>query len=1073
MPRERLTPGEEELLAAVDENRDADLGRDIDPRSAAHGEVWPADRVVRAHILERLLRGDGNAPRSAIGLTGARISGSLRLANGELTRALRLDTCWFDDAIALSELETSGIELVRCRLPGFRSEAVDVRSALTIRECDLAALVMIDTTVARSATFEDTRIRSAAQPLVARNVSIGGNLQLNRARIFAGSGNAVYTEGLRIGGALGLVGARVRGGLQLGSAVVGGQVDATSVVIRNGDATAFHAPHLAARGVSFRSARCTGGIDLRQATIEGVLALDDAVVAARTGPSIVLSSATVDGDLAAAGLRCWGTVDIKAASVGGGVWLRRAQLDGTGGVALAGSKCTVSERFTFDRGAVAIGDIDLAMADVGKSVAMDHASVLGRLRLFQAHVRSDVLLRGAYIEADGIGVDAIGLKVDGRFTGRGMVCDGSVRLTAAVADSLVLSAAQIYHPEGNALIATRVDVGGDLVLGEDPYSGSPGALETTGGVVLRDSRVGGDVIFDGAQLTHRGHRVVDATSIEVGGKFSLERVVAEGAAVLDKAQVRRRIVVIESSFAGHGIGSTDGMVVLSALQAASDEMLFDGGTFAGAVRLTGATISVGLSMRDVVIIAPDGVAIVAADLISGEIHLSNLDVTGSVVLGGSALDGDLSVEGGTYRRPGAPALDAARLVAAGAVSLTDVDLVGALVLRRAEIGLDLILTRVRISVDDPGADESTNGLNQAIAAPGLRVEGSIECRQLATEGQVSLVDAIVSGRLLLRRGCSLAADQIPALYAPGIRVVSDVELGWERADAVDLVVSGEVKLDRAKLGSLSFNRALLTTNGDAPPGQPTPQLALREAEVDRQVSLDTLAITGPASAHIDLAKLRAGLVELPQGDVEIDLNDATVGTMVLDPSDSSAVRLSGLTFDDPGKADVHTALEWVRRDPTGLQHNAYEQLAAHYRRQGDEASARTVLLTRQRHHRSLMRWSNPGQFLMKAWGYLQDATVGYGYRPGLAAIWFAGLLAAGTIYFFIDPVEDPVEVGVHPHFNAFGYTLDLLIPLVTIGQDLAWDPHKLQIVVAYGLTFAGGVLATTIAAAVTRVLARR
>jgi hypothetical protein len=238
------------------------------------------------------------------------------------------------------------------------------------------------------------------------------------------------------------------------------------------------------------------------------------------------------------------------------------------------------------------------------------------------------------------------------------------------------------------------------------------------------------------------------------------------------------------------------------------------------------------------------------------------------------------------------------------------------------------------------------------------------------------------------------------------------------------------------------------------------------------LSIATAPVGRGRRAVIDLSEMQAGTIELPAGEIAVDLRDSEVRTLVMDPTDTSMVMLSGLTFDDPGDADVDTALAWLRRDPTGYQHQVYEQLANHYRRSGDDAAARTVLLARLRHRRDLLGTSSLGQLLMKGWGYLQDVTVGFGYRPGLAAIWFVGLLAFGTAYFW-DRTLDPVEVNVHPTFNPFGYTLDLLIPLLSLGQDNAWDPRGLDLWVAYGLVFCGAVLATTVVAAVTRVLNRR
>jgi hypothetical protein len=504
-------------------------------------------------------------------------------------------------------------------------------------------------------------------------------------------------------------------------------------------------------------------------------------------------------------------------------------------------------------------------------------------------------------------VDAIGLHVDGRITARNLLSNGAVRLTAAVTDSLALTGARIINPEGNALIASRVHVNGDLIVGDDPYSSNAGSFWASGRVIFRDAVIGGDLILDGGVLRTPGHQALDCTGIDVGGKISLKRTEIEGAAGLDQAHVRRRIIVRDASFVGNGIDAADGPVVFSALQTTSDDLIVDGGTFHGTIRLSGSTFASGVSLKGSRIEARDGSALVAAEVSCGVLRLAELDVQGVIVL--------------------------AR----------------------------------------------------------CRIAGELECR--------------------------------------------------------DLSVTGESR----------------------------PLVTVRQAEIARQLSLNGLSVPNRHSLsdpmEVDLSAVHAGSVDLPHGECGVDLRDAEVRTLVLDPSDTTTVLLSGRSFDDPGGADVDTALAWLRRDPSGYQHQAYQQLAAHYRRIGDDAAARRVLLARHRHRRDLLQRSF-GHLLMKAWGYVQDVMVGYGYRPGLAAIWFAGLLAMGTV-FFATRALDPVEAGVHPTFNSFGYTLDLLIPVFRLGQMLAWDPRGVDLWVAYGLVVMGTVLATTIGAAVTRVLGRR
>lgn len=951
-----------------------------------------------------MLRDSNASHGAAVRLTGARITGNMLFRYGRLGRPLRLDLCWIDEVVGFAELLAVGIELVRCRLPGLRTESIDVEGAFTVRDCHVGATVVADTRVHRSMSFEDSRITWAETPMQTRNLTVWGDLVLDRTRIFAERGPAVLAERLAVGGRLGLSGLRARGAIVLaGSASVDGRVDMTGAVIRNGRGPAFDAKRLTAAGLNGDGTRCTGTIDLRNATIAGTIAFNDAVLACPNGYalqagdvnadrlelehgtrvlggislprsairdtlamrgltvretggraviasgaritnlvadggkfdgqialdeveatyirlvdatvrcpsatwSVSLQSATIRRELNCEGLHNDGTLTIYGARVGTTLLLSRAYLNGGDGRALNGASAVVGARMVFRQNFRAVGDIDLSHADIGKSLAMDGAHIKGKLRLFRARVRSDVLLRHVYVEGPGIVVDAIGLQVDGRITARNMVSKGAVRLTAAVTDSLVLTGARLVNPEGNALIASRVEVHGDLVAGDDPFSSNAGSFWAEGRVILHDATVGADLILDGAVLTTPGHHALDCTGIKVGGKVSMHGTEIQGAAGLDQAHVRRRVNVSNARFVGDGVASADGPVVLSALQATSDDLIIDGGVFHGAVRLTGSTFASGMSLSGAKIEARDGSALIAAEVTSGVIRLTDLEVEGAI-----------------------------------------------------------ILSRCRVS-------------------------GNLVCR--------------------------------------------------------DLAVSGDTR----------------------------PLVTIREAEIARQLSLDGLSVTTSTvrtgAMDIDLSAVRAGTVDLPQGECAVDLRDAEVRTLVLDPSDTTTVLLSGLSFDDPGGADVDTALAWLRRDPSGYQHQAYEQLAAHYRRVGDDAAARTVLLARHRHRRDLLDGSSFGHLLMKGWGYVQDWMVGYGYRPGLAAIWFAGLLAFGTAYFWGKELR-LIEANRQPTFNPFGYTIDLLVPVVRLEQAASFDPVGLDLWVAYGLVFMGGVLVTTIGAAVTRVLSRR
>ena len=133
---------------------------------------------------------------------------------------------------------------------------------------------------------------------------------------------------------------------------------------------------------------------------------------------------------------------------------------------------------------------------------------------------------------------------------------------------------------------------------------------------------------------------------------------------------------------------------------------------------------------------------------------------------------------------------------------------------------------------------------------------------------------------------------------------------------------------------------------------------------------------------------------------------------------------------------------------------------------GNDADARTILLAKQRRRRRTL--PRP----LRAWGFVQDWAVGYGYRPQRAALWLSALLLIGTAAFAAHHPA-PLNPGQAPEFNPFLYALDLLLPLAGFGQKSAFNPLGWQHWLAAGLIAAGWILATTIAAGVTRVLSRQ
>ncbi|MEU7694835.1 hypothetical protein OHB01_36205 [Microbispora hainanensis] len=325
-----------------------------------------------------------------------------------------------------------------------------------------------------------------------------------------------------------------------------------------------------------------------------------------------------------------------------------------------------------------------------------------------------------------------------------------------------------------------------------------------------------------------------------------------------------------------------------------------------------------------------------------------------------------------------------------------------------------------------GSQEPRTWESVALWAGGLVVDGSAFLRNMRATGGLRLIGARFASGLYLQ-GAVVTADGVPAVHADHLQ-----------ADAAELgagfTAHGTVRLRGAHIrGVLSFHGAVLRATGRA--------LHLSHMQADE-------------------------LILLPESiEGEVNLGYSRFGVLFDRPeSYPGHVRLEGLTYESlRGPATLADRLSWLRRDPGGYRPQPYEQLAAYCRRIGHEPDARRVLLARQRARRRTLR--PPGRL----WGRLLDGLVGYGYRPWLAGLWAALLLATGTAIFTRWP---PHQIGLDEsrHFNAFVYTLDLLVPVSVFEQRGAWEPAGWTQWLANGLIAAGWILATALIAGASRLL---
>ena len=248
-------------------------------------------------------------------------------------------------------------------------------------------------------------------------------------------------------------------------------------------------------------------------------------------------------------------------------------------------------------------------------------------------------------------------------------------------------------------------------------------------------------------------------------------------------------------------------------------------------------------------------------------------------------------------------------------------------------------------------------------------------------------------------------------------------------------------------------------------------IRLSRARAGAEIQLAGVRLTNPGGDAIRCRYARAVTLVLDSGSVVDGAVDLRYSQFTDVRDDLTCwprmLRLSGLSYDalDPSLPAAQR-VQWLRRDADGYVPQNYETLAAMYRGLGDDASARHVLLAKERERRAQLPWYG------RAWSWLQEVTVGYGYRPLRATAWLAVFLALGTLVFGLHH-PPPFQGAAHPTFNPFIYAVDLLVPLVNLGMRNSYDPQGPQRWLAYLLIAAGWIFVTTIAAGILRVLRRR
>ncbi|MQA93759.1 MAG: hypothetical protein GEV11_03650 [Streptosporangiales bacterium] len=527
---------------------------------------------------------------------------------------------------------------------------------------------------------------------------------------------------------------------------------------------------------------------------------------------------------------------------------------------------------------------------------------------------------------------------------------------------------------------------------------------------------------------------------------------------------------------------SDGGVVLSGCRI-TGELTLRGARIGGSLHIRQARLS---NPGDRAMVADN--AVIDGDLamheaeVRGQLRIQNARVGGRMLMtaarlvntdGHAIFGGGLTVEGGAFLVQGFSADGEIRLIGArfrANLTMRNVRL-------RAPGGCALNLDHAVIgSVLDGGEGFTAEGevrlIGAQVAGPlnlnGARLNGS-EPSPAAPEGAggsgpdstapdggglaLTADSLTVGGNMEMQHGFHATG----AIRMPTARINGRLEMHRARVENPDGVA---LRLSRAEIGS-DFFCSEMTVDGE---------LRLAGTRIGGRADMRDVAVHNPGAAALIAPFLDVSELDLMPRSVrgKVVLRHARVGVL----RDNAVVRgaaveLDGLTYEalEP-RLRARERLSWLGRDARGYQPHPYEQLAALYERLGDQTDARRVLLQRERLRRRTLT------SLGRVWGLLQDGTVAYGYQPWRAALWLVLLVTAGSVAYGMNEPR-PLKLDEAPRFNPVGYTLDLLLPFVDLGQERAFDPVDGWQWLSYGLVAAGWVLVTTIAAGAARVLTRR
>ncbi|MDA0632052.1 hypothetical protein OUY22_01385 [Nonomuraea sp. MCN248] len=654
--------------------------------------------------------------------------------------------------------------------------------------------------------------------------------------------------------------------------------------------------------------------------------------------------------------------------------------------------------------------------------------------------------RGLVIERARItgGLDLTGMAVTFPLRFAGCVFDEPLDLDGADLHLLALDGCTIP-----GLLANGLRVRRDLDLSRSRISGdlrTPASTSSTAAVWLCESEIGGRLLCLDTLIESDG-RAIQADRVIVGGTIRLlHRFEARGALRLIGARIAGSLDLTGACLTRPqqdlaldlGDAEIGGSVFLIDDQAGRRPLV------RGRIDLGNTRISGHVLIRNATIDPTGPVTGVAYS--SGRSTGTAISAPGLTVSGPLGIEGECRISGGVdlsmgsfstiqisresaFTVPGGRALDLSNaelrsglLVEAGAT------VEGTLRLAGAHIRGDLTLRGTRWSHPEG---------NSAVSAQGAVIDGMVNVRGVRTTGGRLGFRAATIGGVVNARGARLRNPGGEALSLEQALIRGPILLG------AGFVADGEVVLNRcAAEGRLDCDGGTFTAGIRAVSATTREGMRLRWADVPPRVDL-----TGASTTVL--------------------ADDVTRW-----PSDTA---ISGFVYDRFDDAwDWRQRRDWLR-SMDSYDASPYEQAARAFRQHGRPVEAEHLLME--------LRRRAPRRGWLKIRDAVYDVTVGYGYRPS-RVLWMLGALLLlvygmlltpsvqqtmratdprGNVYAADgrlvtveaatpspdgtvtvsgrDPRPGPCGDGQVRCFDPLFYTVDTVVPLLSLGQRATWYPE--------------------------------